>query len=197
MNITEDHWIDSAIRKPIKGGSPMKVRRFLVWHYTAGASAVSSIEFWKTPDAAGASAHLVIDRDGTIYQCRPFNTTCGHAGKSTWVDPKTGKRYDGLNSCSIGIEIANGGDSYPRKFSKLAPLKARHRNGGPEREWESYPEAQLAAVEEVSKLLVKRYNLDDAIGHEDIAPTRKTDPGPAFPMQEMREACGFAGMPKR
>lgn len=197
MKITDDHWVESAIRKPIPGGNRMATRRFLVWHYTAGASALSSIDFWKTPAAAGASAHLVIDRDGTIYQCRPFNTTCGHAGKSSWRDPKTGANYVGLNSCSIGIEIANGGDSYPERFSKLPPTKAKHRNGGSEREWETYTEAQLAAVEAVSIALVDRYNLDDAVGHEDIAPSRKTDPGPAFPMQKMREACGFEGMPKR
>jgi N-acetylmuramoyl-L-alanine amidase len=46
----------------------------------------------------------------------------------------------------------------------------------------------------VSKLLVERYNLDDLIGHEDIAPSRKTDPGPAFPMANLRVACNFPAM---
>ena len=197
MNITEDHWIDEAKRELIPGGSAMNTRRFLVQHFTAGASALSSIGFWRSPAAAGASAHIVIDRDGTIYQCRPFNRTCGHAGKSSWTDPNTGKVYNNLNTCSIGIEIANGGDSYPTRFSKLSPTKARHKNGGPVREWETYTEAQIKAVKEVSKLIVERYNIDDLVGHDDIAPTRKTDPGPAFPMLEVREYCGFEGLPKR
>lgn len=169
----------------------MLTRRFLVIHFTAGASAESSIGFWKTPAAKGASAHIVIDRDGTIYQCRPFNRTAGHAGKSQWRDPKTGTPYTSLNACSIGIELANGGCTYPTKFSGLKPLKSRHKNGGPELEWETYPAEQLAVCEALSRALVARYKLDDVIGHEDIAPDRKTDPGPAFPMQSLRDACGF------
>ncbi len=193
MKITPDHWLDTAIRRPLKGGSPMLTRRFLVIHFTAGASAQSSIEFWKTPEAKGASAHIVIDRDGTIYQCRPFNRTAGHAGKSQWRDPKTGTPYTNLNSCSIGIELANGGDAFPTRFSSgfIKPTRARHKNGGPETDWETYPPEQLAACEALSKALVARYKLDDVIGHEDIAPDRKTDPGPAFPMTALRAACGF------
>lgn len=192
MNITKDHWLEGAIRKPLSGGNSMPIRRFLVIHFTSGASAESSINFWKTPAAKGASAHIVIDRDGTIFQCRPFNMTCGHAGKSRW------KGFEGLNTCSIGIELANAGD-YSKlacKWTKLPLVRAKHKNGGPIQEWEAYPEAQMNACIEVSKALVERYNLDDVIGHEDIAPDRKNDPGPAFKMQELREACGFNGLPK-
>lgn len=174
----------------------MPVRRCVVIHFTAGASALSSIQFWRTPGAKGASAHVVIDRDGTVYQCRPFDMTCGHAGKSKWDDPKTGRMYSGCNAFSIGIELANGGDSYPRKFSVLEPVKAKHRNGGREQEWERYSEAQLAACREVVKLLVARYNLDDITGHDCIAPNRKNDPGPAFPMAELRASCGMSGLPE-
>jgi N-acetylmuramoyl-L-alanine amidase len=192
MNITADHWLDTAVRRPVVGGSAMNVRRFLVWHFTSGATAVSSINYWNSTAANGACAHVVIDRDGTIYQCRPFNKTCGHAGVSKW------QGFSGLNSCAIGIELANAGDetSLAKRWTKLPLVRARHRNGGPVQEWEAYPPAQLAACEALSKVLVKRYNLDDGIGHEDVAPARKNDPGPAFPMQAMREACGFKGMPK-
>lgn len=191
MTISEDHWLVGAVRRPVLGGSAMNVRRFLVWHFTSGASAVSSIDFWNSLDAQGACAHVVIDRNGTIYQCRPFNKTCGHAGKSKWHG------FDGLNSCSIGIELANAGDevALAKRWTKLPLVKAKHRNGGAVQEWEAYPPLQLAACEELSKALVKRYKLDDAVGHEDVAPARKNDPGPAFPMQAMREACGFVGMP--
>lgn len=77
----------------------MNVRDALVIHFTSGASGQSSVDFWRTPQAKGACAHLVIDRDGSVIQCRPFNRTCGHAGQSAF---KHG--YTGLNSCSIGIE---------------------------------------------------------------------------------------------
>lgn len=194
MTITPDHWLDTAIRKPIPGGNEMPTRRFLVIHFTAGATGESSINFWKTPAAKGASAHLVIERDGTIKQCRPFNRTCGHAGKSRWHG------FDGLNSCAIGIELANAGEddgalSWARKQPGFSSVTARHKNGGPVVEWEAFPAAQLAACEAVSKALVARYHLDDVIGHDDIAPDRKTDPGPAFPMQALRGSCGFSGMP--
>jgi len=190
MNITKDHWIEDVIRKPLPGGSAMNTRRFLVIHFTAGATGESSINFWKSPEAKGASAHLVIERDGTIKQCRPFNVTCGHAGKSSW------KGFTGLNSCSIGIELANAGEddsalSWARKQPNFASIEARHKNGGPVVEWEKFPAAQLEACEAVSKALVAHYNLDDVVGHDDIAPDRKTDPGPAFPMQSLRKACGF------
>jgi N-acetylmuramoyl-L-alanine amidase len=198
MNITPDHWLEGVTRLPLPGGAAMPVRRFLVMHFTSGASARSSVDFWRSPAAKGACAHVIIDRDGTVYQCRPFNRTAGHAGKSTWRDPNTGTRYDGLNACSIGIEFANAGDDddLARRWSRMLLLKARHKNGGPECEWERFTAEQIAASKAVAKALVERYRLDDLIGHDDIAPDRKNDPGPAFPMREMREACGFQGLPK-
>ena len=89
--IDERHWLTGPeIRhRPLPGGASMPIRRALVIHFTSGASAASSIEFWQTPAAKGACAHLIIDRDGTIYQCRPFDRTAGHAGVSQWADPST------------------------------------------------------------------------------------------------------------
>lgn len=190
FTVNDNHRLEGAIPAFLAGGRPMPTRRFLVIHFTAGASAQSSIDWWRKL-GTGVCAHLVIDRDGTVYQCRPFNVTAGHAGISDWTDPTTGRSFHNLNSCSIGIELANGGDSYPTKFSTLPPVTARHKNGGPETEWEQYTPAQLAACSEISKLLVDRYHLDDVVGHDDIAPSRKTDPGPAFPMGDLREHCGF------
>lgn len=197
MTITDDHWLEGAIRDRIAGGVPLKVRRCVVQHFTSGASAKSSIQAMRE---RGVSAHLVIDRDGTIYQCRPFNLTAGHAGKSRWVDPGTGKKYEDVNLCSIGIEIANAGDdegalSWARKQPGFASIRAIHRNGGSEREWEAFQAVQMAAVKQVTKALVERYRLDDVTSHDAISPERKNDPGPAFPMQEVREFCGFTGLP--
>lgn len=197
MKVTEDHWLEGAVRDIIAGGAPMPVRRCLVEHFTSGATAKSSIESMRSQ---GLSAHLVIDRDGTIYQCRPFNLQCSHAGKSRWKDPNTGTLYNGLNSCAIGIEIANAGNDpavikWAVDHAGSHTIEARHRNGGPLEKWEAYSDAQIKSVREASKALVERYHLDDLSGHDCIAPERKNDPGPAFPMQEIREYCGFHGLP--
>ena len=185
--IVDHRWV-KAIREDLPGGTTMPVIRFLVLHNTAGATALSSINYWRTPEAKGACAHIVIDRDGTIYQCRPFNVTCGHAGVSEW------KGTTGLNSCSIGIELANAGDDVPlaKRWSKLPLITAKHKNGGQLREWEDYPAVQVDACMAVSRLLVARYGLEDVIGHDDISPGRKSDPGPALDMAGLRRACGFA-----
>ncbi len=200
MKITADHWLEGVTRQHMPGGNTMAIRRALVIHFTAGATGQSSIDFWRTPAAKGASAHVVIERDGTIIQCRPFNRTCGHAGVSKWRDPKTATLYQGLNSCSIGIELANAGSdngalSWARKQPGFQSIRAKHRNGGPECEWECYPRPQIAALTEVSEALVAHYRLDDVTGHDCIAPARKDDPGPAFDMLRFRQALGFPGLP--
>jgi N-acetylmuramoyl-L-alanine amidase len=73
-------------------------------------------------------------------------------------------------------------------------ISARHKNGGPISRWETYPMAQLKALEAVSKAICERYQIDDLIGHDDIAPDRKNDPGPALNLQVLRNACGFSGV---
>lgn len=197
MNVTPDHFLEDVKREMLPGDRPMNIRRVLVIHFTGGATGASSIDAMRD---RGLSAHLMVERDGSVTQCRAFNTVALHAGASRWVDPNTGKRFDGLNSCSIGIEIANAGNddgalSWARKQPGFASITAKHRNGGKVQEWEKFPEAQLAAVFEISKLLVARYKLDDVTGHDCIAPERKEDPGPAFPMEDLRVACGFKGLP--
>ena len=122
--IDADHWLSSAEREHIDGGNPL-TRLYVVIHYTEGFSAESSVNGWKSKDN-GILAHIVVDRDGTIYQCRPFNKSCSHAGglgMARWQDPRTGKFYDGANSVSIGIEIANTGmnTTYHKKLGTGKP----------------------------------------------------------------------------
>lgn len=198
MNIV-DHWLEGAIRIPYPAGPEMPIRRFGIAHFTGGATAKSSIDFWTTPAARGAEAHVVIDRDGTIYQIRPFNQKCDHAGESSWVDPNSGIRYKWLNSCTIGVEFANGGyddperDAYDwaKKLPGFQSVRATHKHERVARDWEVFPEAQIISGIAVFKAIKRRYNLDDIVGHEDIAPARKVDPGPAFPMSRIRVACGL------
>lgn len=182
MKVGTDHFLDQAKRELVPGkGTAMPSRRVLVIHFTSGATAMSSINFWRDLNA-GIVAHIVIDRDGTIFQCRAFDRTFGHAGVSRWKDPKTGKKFTNLNSCSIGIELANGGDSrlLTKKFSKLPPVKARHRNGGALSDLEAYPPEQISMCMDVAKVLVDHYHLDDVTGHDCIAPERKNDPRPSL-----------------
>lgn len=195
LEIGPDHWLKGVKRQPLIDGGPMPVRRFLVEHFTGGWTDAAAVM-----KERGVSAHFIVKRDGSIIQCVPCNRVAYHAGRSKWKDPKTGITYDGLNDCAIGIEIENCGDLerdiYPKTMGELAGkpiprLEAAHPHGGPAKRWEVYPEAQVAAVTLLSKVLVKRYNLDDVLGHQDASPGRKTDPGPAFPMNSIRRACGF------
>jgi N-acetylmuramoyl-L-alanine amidase len=65
-------------------------------------------------------------------------------------------------------------------------LVAKHKHGGRELGWKIYPEAQLTVLEAVASALFESYPLKEIVGHDDIAPGRKRDPGPAFPMTHFR-----------
>lgn len=199
-----------AVRRDIiKGGGPMPVRRAIVLHFTGGADGDGDTNGDSIQDAGsaadvmrarGVSAHLVVDRDGTVIQCRSFNATAGHAGISRWVDPKTGKKYIGCNDFTIGIEIANAGDDpaaqkWAIKNTGAQLVSGKHRNESRTLKWEVFPPLQIAVVTAICQALVSKYNLDDVTGHDCVAPERKIDPGFAFPMEAVREACGFKGLP--
>jgi len=173
---------------PNKGGR--LVPQYLVMHYTAATTANSAISWFQSSNAQ-ASAHLLIDRDGSITQFAPFNIVTWHAGKSQW------KGLTGLNQFSIGIELVNGGRLAKSGSKWICPVDhktipadeviiARHKNDNFESGWQEYTEKQLEAAMQIGALLVKTYALKDVVGHEDIAPIRKSDPGPAFPMSSYR-----------
>jgi len=176
------------IQSPNKDGN--LVPQYLIMHYTESTSAASTISWFQEPSSK-VSAHLLIGRDGTITQFVRFNVVAWHAGESTW---------DGLlslNKYSIGIELVNAGrlsrsgDSWVCAVdSKVIPadqvLIAQHKNETFNSAWQTYTEVQLNTAAEVGKLLFTNYNLTALLGHEDIAPGRKVDPGPAFPLESMR-----------
>lgn len=175
---------------PNKGGAIKP--RWLVMHYTAGGSAQESIT-WLSDKRAKASAHVVIARDGSITQMVDFNRRAWHAGTSTW------KGVKGLNSASIGIELdgygflGNAGAGKWKFRGTVIPdsevLVGTHKLGTPRGGWARYPRPQLEVALELAKLLVKTYGLVDVIGHDDISPGRKQDPGPAFDMPAFRAGC--------
>ncbi|MBW2110164.1 MAG: N-acetylmuramoyl-L-alanine amidase [Deltaproteobacteria bacterium] len=163
--------------------------RYLVFHFTAGASAQGSIDLLCDP-ASRVSAHLVLARDGSITQLAPFNVKTWHAGVSQW------EGLSGLNSYSIGLEIDNAGrltrvgSFYRAWFGGEYPedevIYARHKNEEEPAYWHAYTEVQMERATLLARLLVREYNLKDLLGHDDIAPGRKNDPGPAFPLAQIR-----------
>ena len=164
---------------------------YLVIHYTAGSSAEGAIS-WLTNPQAQASAHLVISKDGETTQLVPFNRKAWHAGRSSWAG------RSGLNSFSIGIELDNQGklvrhesgwrNEWGTPVDPGDVIQATHKNGGPQCGWHAFTPEQLEAARDVCVLLARRYDIKDVVGHDDIAPTRKVDPGPAFPMDSFRAA---------
>ena len=129
--------------------------KFLIFHYTGMKTEKAAIDRL-TDIKSRVSAHYLIKQKGEIITLVPDLYTAWHAGKSVW------KNYSYLNKDSIGIEIVNPGhDINYKKFSKI----------------------QLAALVRLSKFLIKKYriNLKNILGHSDIAPERKKDPGEKFP----------------
>ena len=174
----------SYVRSPNQSSGGI-TPRFLVMHYTAGASASSSVS-WLTNRDAKASAHLVIGRDGSITQLVDFNRKAWHAGVSQW------RGIRGLNGHSIGIELDNPGilrgvpgnwrTSWGRSVPDAEVFVCAGDSANAPVGWHTYTEIQLEVAREVSLALVRHYDLEELVGHEDIAPGRKNDPGPAFPM---------------
>ena len=138
--------------------------QFVVLHYTS-ASQERSLQLLTHGEV---SSHYLIgdDKKATIYKLMDENMRAWHAGESEWQ----GRTW--LNSSSLGIEIVNPG-------FKDAP------NG--ERLWYPYSEAQVQSLIVLLKDISKRYAISprNIIGHSDIAPLRKLDPGPLFPWKRL------------
>jgi|APTNR8051073442_1049403.scaffolds.fasta_scaffold04508_2 N-acetylmuramoyl-L-alanine amidase len=163
--------------------------RYLLIHYTASSSLESAVD-WLTSPASGCSAHVVIGRSGEIIQLVPFDGIALHAGRSRW------RGVEGLNGCSIGIELENAGCMerqggrwrawFGGDYGDGDVMEATHKYGSRLLGWHMYTDKQIEAVCSLTRLLVDVYDLDDVIGHDDVAPYRKMDPGPAFPMDAIR-----------
>lgn len=176
------------------GGPFAATPRIVVMHFTAGGSARSSAQWFASPLNTNSSAHVVIERDGSAIQCVDFGTVAWHAGRSQW------RSLSGLNRYAIGVELANWGflQAHAGLWLNSAgrpvpdPVMAVHRNGNPDGSrqpigWEPYPEAQFEAAVQVVVALKQAYGITEIVGHDDIAPRRKSDPGPAFDMARFRQ----------
>jgi len=164
--------------------------KYLIMHYTATPSAENAIS-WFTNPRSRASAHVVISRDGKVTQMVPFNQKAWHAGQSEW------NNLIGMNNYSIGIELENAGKLMPHSnfqwrawfggiYTNDEVMNATHKFEDSPAGWHLFTREQIAVAVEVAVALVDHYELSEVLGHEDIAPTRKVDPGPAFPMMSFR-----------
>ena len=134
----------------------------LIMHYTGMQSCEAAVT--RLTDAASrVSSHYTVDEDGTVYRHVAEEMRAWHAGVSSW------RGAIDINSRSVGIEIVNPG----------------HEFG-----YRAFPEAQIAAVEKLSQGIVARHRIParNVIGHSDIAPGRKADPGELFPWRHLAQA---------
>jgi N-acetylmuramoyl-L-alanine amidase len=138
----------------------------VVLHFTSQVSVAESLHTLSTRNSGGpVSAHYLIGRDGRIYQLVSEHRRAWHAGPGRW-----GTITD-VNSASIGIELDNDGRS-------------------------PFPDAQVQALLRLLADVCERNGIprSQVIGHSDMAPARKIDPGPLFPWQALA-AAGFGAWP--
>jgi N-acetylmuramoyl-L-alanine amidase len=132
-------------------------------HYTGLADAEAALKMLCMAQS-GLSAHYVVLEDGTIVQCVTEARRAWHAGVSIWANNTD------INSCSVGIEIANPG----------------HELGYPD-----FTNVQIEAVIGLCRDIIGRHRIPShrVLAHSDVAPSRKRDPGEKFPWRQLYE-CG-------
>jgi len=142
-----------------RGGAPVDI---LILHYTGMTSGEAALTRLCDP-AAKVSAHYAIDEDGTVYAMVPEARRAWHAGISFWAGARD------INTRSIGIELANPG----------------HEFG-----YRPFPDAQISALTALCRQILDRHPIQPwrVLGHSDVAPARKDDPGELFPWAGMAAA---------
>ena len=133
--------------------------KFVIIHYTGMQSEIASINRLRKPEYK-VSCHYLINRKGKISQMVRDENVAWHAGKSKWG------KYINLNNHSIGIELVNKGH------------RLRYQN---------YTKDQIKSLIQLCKFLKKKYRIkkENFLGHSDIAPLRKIDPGEKFPWKKL------------
>jgi len=131
--------------------------KFLIFHYTGMKSEIDAINRL-TNQKSKVSCHYFIKKSGQILNLVPNLYIAWHAGISSW------KIFKSLNKYSIGVEISNSG-----------------HNG----KYKKYNKNQIKSIIKLSKYLIKKYKIKSKfiLGHSDIAPERKKDPGEKFPWE--------------
>ena len=136
-----------------------KLVKFIIIHYTGMKKQINAIK--RLCDSrTKVSTHYFIKNNGKVLKIVPDLYTAWHAGQSEW------KNFKSLNKYSIGIEINNPGHSYGYK---------------------NFSSNQIISLSELLKYLIKKYNINkkNVLGHSDISPNRKKDPGEKFPWKKL------------
>ena len=139
----------------------------VILHYTGMETGEAAIERLRDPEAK-VSAHYCVEEDGRIFRLVAEERRAWHAGAAFWKGVKD------INSASIGIEIVNAGFVDTPAGRVYAP----------------FPQAQVDEVVALVRDIQQRHNVrpERIIGHADIAPGRKQDPGPSFPWKQLADA---------
>ena len=145
--------------------NPIKRRlnqiKFIIFHYTGMRSESAAIKKLTNLNSE-VSSHYLVKNNGQIVVFVPDRYIAWHAGVSLW------RNFNSLNKNSIGIEISNPGHDFGyKKFSK----------------------PQIISIIKLSKFLIKKYNIKpkNILGHSDLAPDRKKDPGEKFPWKDLSQ----------
>lgn len=160
------------------------VPTILILHYTV-ASLARTLKIFSGHANAHVAAHYTISEDGVIFKHVDEEDAAYHAGLSYWCN-KTA-----LNRHSVGIEHVNAG----YKETEDQPVGIIIE--GSDKEWYPFPLTQIAASLKLCKEIIARYNIHprNIVGHSDVAPGRKADPGPLFPWKELADE-GIGAWPK-
>ncbi|MEQ8738172.1 MAG: N-acetylmuramoyl-L-alanine amidase [Hoeflea sp.] len=162
MSAFEPDFQGAQVRDSPNCGERRNGRRpdMLVMHYTGMATAQEALD-WLCSGESQVSSHYFVNEEGLITQMVPESVRAWHAGESNWQGETD------TNSASIGIEIAHVG----------------HRDD----ETPGFPDAQINAVIELSRDIIRRYSIpaQRVLAHSDIAPMRKQDPGETFPWDRL------------
>ncbi len=178
---------DYEIEKSISSPNQDSRIRMLVLHYTALPLMESLSSLTDTQRSNPVSAHYLVPDASVngwrfrIYQLVPEGERAWHAGVSYWQGDRM------LNASSIGIEIVNLG--FPLE-DEAVPLNVRR--------WYAYPDAQITAVGQLAANIVAHHKICPykVVGHADVAPGRKYDPGPLFPWQKLYEQFQVGAWPE-
>lgn len=156
----------------------------LVIHYSVTntvAQAVSAL------NDRGLSYHVLIEKDGTAFQTRPFTQTALHPGLSNWKAASGIDFGASVMKGSIGICLMNMGfDVRGVPGAKRAAGKLIYNpNDGSMQTWEKFPAAQVAKCTAIAKDIIGKYPITDVVGHHDVAIMGKFDPGPLFDLSAL------------
>lgn len=194
MDIKNHRLVDGWYKESPNHGGPLESPTLLVMHFTAsGGTGPEGDADYFLKAASRVSAHVVLGRNGKPLQVVPFDTVAWHAGVSIW------RGRPNCNEYSIGIEVDNWGkliQTADRQIRSpagdvIAPSQAvwlTHKHETAPAWWEAYNPTQLAALDDLTRSILAAYpTITEVVGHDDIAPGRKIDPGPAFPMARFAE----------